>query len=135
MPNYYTMANAQLPNMGEIAARMKAKRAARKGSAGDTPADATGEQRSVMLPGEAPIQAQGVSGQQPVGVTIGAPQMQQAPSQSYQMQPMQFQVRGQPQQQPINAQANMDPRAARVRALMSQGLSYEQAMQKVQAGG
>ena len=64
-----------------------------------------------------------------VSVRVGEPTVQMAP--------MRIPVRAQ-QSRPRHAQAqqgSMDPRAARMRALMSQGLSFEQAMRKVQAGG
>jgi hypothetical protein len=35
----------------------------------------------------------------------------------------------------MNPQAAMDPRAARLRAMMGQGMSFEQAMRRIQQGG
>lgn len=65
-------------------------------------------------------------------VTIGKPMR------SMTLDPVTIQVPGGQAaggQGPVDPQANMDPRAAQLRALMSQGLTFEQAMRRVQAGG
>lgn len=107
------------------------------GNPGARPPDAAGSQRSVSVPGEEPIQAQPVAGPAPqyggYNVTIGQPQIRRPPQYNVSVgdpriqQPPRVSVG-----QPTIAPGQQDPRAAQVRQLMAQGMSYEQAMRRVQ---
>jgi predicted component of type VI protein secretion system len=121
MANYREMTQ-QMPSLADIAARLQLKRRGNRGNPGEVPADAVGGPVSVSIPGESPIQAQPVTG------GMGSP-AQPLPQQAAQPQ----MAPGGPQQ--MNPQAAMDPRAARLRAMMGQGMSFEQAMRRIQQGG
>jgi hypothetical protein len=137
MPQHYNdIANAEDLSLAAILERVRRKRdmqraAQAQRNPGTAPVDAQGLPASVWLPGEAPVQAQPVSGPPTgLGVRMGEPIVQ--------MDPMRIPVGRAPQQatsQQPNPQAAMDPRAARLRALLGQGLSFEQAMRRIQAGG
>lgn len=153
----------QMPSLAEMFTRMRAKKEQEKAAnPGAAPVDAQGGQQQVSLPGEAPIQAQPVSGPpQRVGVAVGQPQIQQRanvtmgePQRMITTEPMRVQVPAQqpgqqitqqpgqqpgmqaqrPQQPGMDPQASMDPRAARFRALMSQGMTFNEAMRAMQQG-
>ena len=127
MPNYNDLASQQMPSLADLVARMRAKKAQeRAANPGARPEDRAGRQQSVQIEGEAPVQAQPVA-PQAGGVNVGVGPV----TRSATLPPMQFQVSGQPPQQA----AGPDPRAAALKQLMSQGLSFEQAMRRIQAGG
>ena len=136
----------QTPSLAEMAARMRAKKRQEEMIAqmrnGAAPADARGVQQTVSLPGEAPIQAQPVSGPRTI-VSVGDPRIVPMDQQPGGMRvtvgdprivPMDQMAQQPAQPTPINPQASMDPRAARLRALMGQGMSFEQAMRAMQQG-
>ena len=145
MATYSDLKNTQLPSLGEMVARMKMKRAANAKNPGARPEDADGRQQQVMIEGEASIQAQPVSGPGVTG-SVGTPQIiprRQATLGGVgapQILPRQpdatvAPISGVAQGGQMNPQAAMDPRAAQLRALMGQGLTFQQAMQRIQQGG
>lgn len=142
MPNYYDLANTKMPSLAEMVQRLRQRKAAQEAAKrqaggpipGGNPApDAAGGPMSVQLPGEGPIQAQ------PVGaplssvaprrggmtMTPGTPSVRPVPRQVT-LPPQQIQISGQPPAQ--------DPRNAKLRELMAQGMSFRDAMMAVQGG-
>lgn len=118
MANYRDLASQKIPSLAEMIAAMKAKRT--RGP--QPPPDAAGDPVNVYLGGEAPIQAQPVSG----GPTIevGTPQI--APRVTV----------GRPVRSMTTAPVNIpDPRNAQLRQLMASGMTFEQAIRRIQAGG
>ena len=117
MATYRDLANKQMPSLADIIASLRQGRSKReqRRNPGDVPGDASGSPVNVSLPGEEPIRAQPVD---PGGAGM--------------QQPQQY---AEPAPPPSSADQLSDPRGPMLRALMQQGLTYEQAMQRIAQGG
>lgn len=122
MATYYDLANQRMPMLGDLVSGIRARREKeRHDLPGARPADATGGPVSVSIDGESPFQAQPVSGGPTV--EVGTPQIGPRVSVGNPVMSMTT--------DPVRIP---DPRAAQVRQLMAQGLSYEQAMNQIRGG-
>lgn len=140
MPAYRDLQQQRrgMPSLADLIAAIRAKREG--GLRGERPDDATGGPVAVTMPDGEAIRAQPVSGQG-ASVTVGQPQIAPQvsmgmPQRQMTMPPMMMQAGGGGAPPAMaSGPGAMDPRAARIRALMSQGMSYRDAMMRVQQGG